>query len=229
MTHNVFLVEGGTNEFIYVEEDTDKITAGLSFVNLSGNTIDGLTVAVELWDGNKLLDTISSEDIPVNKARNNISQISATYEVSKGQPDRAVAMLMLDGEVIDKIEQDIKFWAPKENPSFIYIEDGYFKKDGEIVNFFGVNYMPTYDMANEDGMANEHYVSAFSYDPDVILADEPTGNLDRDTQKEIMEIFRELAQQGKCVILVSHSSEVANMCDERYELTKIDRKTKKSK
>ena len=62
---------------------------------------------------------------------------------------------------------------------------------------------------------------ALSYDPDIILADEPTGNLDRDTQKEIMDIFRELANQGKCVILVSHSPDVATMCDERYELLKI--------
>ena len=60
-----------------------------------------------------------------------------------------------------------------------------------------------------------------SYDPDIILADEPTGNLDQDTQREIMAIFRSLADQGKCVILVSHSPEVAQMCDERYELTKI--------
>ena len=62
---------------------------------------------------------------------------------------------------------------------------------------------------------------ALSYDPDIILADEPTGNLDIDTQKEIMDIFRDLANQGKCVILVSHSPAVADMCDERYELTKI--------
>ena len=68
---------------------------------------------------------------------------------------------------------------------------------------------------------------ALSYDPDIILADEPTGNLDRDTQKDIMEIFRELADHGKCVILVSHSMEVANMCDERYELTKLQGKTRK--
>ena len=68
---------------------------------------------------------------------------------------------------------------------------------------------------------------ALSYDPDIILADEPTGNLDRDTQKEIMDIFRELANQGKCVILVSHSPDVATMCDERYELTKISAKEKK--
>lgn len=69
---------------------------------------------------------------------------------------------------------------------------------------------------------------ALSYDPDIILADEPTGNLDRDTQKEIMEIFRELANQGKCVILVSHSPDVADMCDERYELTKISGKKKRT-
>ncbi|MBE6810847.1 MAG: ABC transporter ATP-binding protein [Ruminococcaceae bacterium] len=64
---------------------------------------------------------------------------------------------------------------------------------------------------------------ALSYNPDIILADEPTGNLDTETQNEIMNIFRELANQGKCVILVSHSPEVASMCDERYELIKQNR------
>ena len=68
---------------------------------------------------------------------------------------------------------------------------------------------------------------ALSYDPDIILADEPTGNLDRETQDEIMEIFRDLANQGKCVILVSHSPDVAEACDERYELVKISGKTRK--
>ena len=67
---------------------------------------------------------------------------------------------------------------------------------------------------------------ALSYDPDIILADEPTGNLDTETQNEIMNIFRKLTNQGKCVILVSHSPDVAAMCDERYELVKLGR-TKK--
>ncbi len=71
---------------------------------------------------------------------------------------------------------------------------------------------------------------ALSYNPDIILADEPTGNLDSDTQKEIMDIFRRLADTGKCVILVSHSPEVANMCDRCFELKKIPpvKKVKKS-
>ena len=68
---------------------------------------------------------------------------------------------------------------------------------------------------------------ALSYDPEIILADEPTGNLDRDTQKEIMDIFRVLANEGKCVILVSHSREVADLCDETYELVKLSGKRKK--
>ena len=69
---------------------------------------------------------------------------------------------------------------------------------------------------------------ALSYDPDIILADEPTGNLDHETQKEIMDIFRNLADAGKCVILVSHSQDVAEMCDEKYELVKISGKKKRS-
>lgn len=62
---------------------------------------------------------------------------------------------------------------------------------------------------------------ALSYDPEIILADEPTGNLDGETQTEIMKIFKDLAAKGKCVILVSHSPEVANICDVRYDLKKI--------
>ena len=68
---------------------------------------------------------------------------------------------------------------------------------------------------------------ALAYDPDIILADEPTRNHDRAPQKDIMDIFRELADQGKCVILVSHSQEVATMCDQRYELVRTVNKTTK--
>ena len=61
---------------------------------------------------------------------------------------------------------------------------------------------------------------ALSYNPDIILADEPTGNLDGETEKSIMNIFKDLAASGKCVILVSHSPSVAKSCDVNYELKK---------
>lgn len=59
---------------------------------------------------------------------------------------------------------------------------------------------------------------ALSYNPQIILADEPTGNLDGETQNEIMKIFRRLADEGKCVIIVTHSPEVASCADVKFEL-----------
>lgn len=59
---------------------------------------------------------------------------------------------------------------------------------------------------------------ALSYDPDLILADEPTGNLDGETQEEIMSIFKSLAKEGKCIIVVTHSPVVAEAADTVYEL-----------
>ena len=46
--------------------------------------------------------------------------------------------------------------------------------------------------------------------PAIILADEPTGNLDSVSEKEIMELFTELNSQGKTIIIVSHEPGVAN-------------------
>lgn len=54
----------------------------------------------------------------------------------------------------------------------------------------------------------------------VILADEPTGNLDNDTAGEIIEILKKLAKErNKCVIVVTHSREVANSADIILELS----------
>lgn len=54
---------------------------------------------------------------------------------------------------------------------------------------------------------------------DLIMADEPTGNLDEQTSQEIIALFQQLAhEQEKCIILVTHEKEVANASDEVYVL-----------
>lgn len=60
-----------------------------------------------------------------------------------------------------------------------------------------------------------------AYDAKVIITDEPTGNLDKETETEIMAIFKDLAKQGKCVIIVTHSNNVAKMADVVYELKPV--------
>lgn len=60
---------------------------------------------------------------------------------------------------------------------------------------------------------------SLSYNPDMIIADEPTGNLDKDTEDEIMKIFTKLAhEENKCIIIVTHSKNVTDNVDVVYKL-----------
>ena len=63
---------------------------------------------------------------------------------------------------------------------------------------------------------------SLSYNPKMIVADEPTGNLDKQTESEILDIFKKLAhEEGKCVIIVTHSPNVCEIVDEIYDLKKV--------
>jgi len=69
-------------------------------------------------------------------------------------------------------------------------------------------------------------------DPAILLVDEPTGNLDSQSGKEIMSIFSELHDQGRTIIIVTHDPEVAKYADRiifvrdgRIEQEKVQRKT----
>ena len=62
---------------------------------------------------------------------------------------------------------------------------------------------------------------SLSYNPKIIIADEPTGNLDKDTESEILKIFKRLAKdENNCVIIVTHSQNVCDEVDCVYELNK---------
>ncbi|GAA0103322.1 ABC transporter ATP-binding protein [Paraclostridium bifermentans] len=60
---------------------------------------------------------------------------------------------------------------------------------------------------------------AISHNPDIIIADEPTGNLDNETEEKIMDILVSLAHKhNKCVIIVTHSKKVCSYLDEIWGL-----------
>ena len=59
---------------------------------------------------------------------------------------------------------------------------------------------------------------ALANNPSIILADEPTGDLDEENEKMIFDYLKQLSTEGKCVIVVSHSNEVKNYADILIEL-----------
>ncbi len=59
---------------------------------------------------------------------------------------------------------------------------------------------------------------ALANNPEVILADEPTGNLDSKRGQEVADMFHKLSEEGKTVILVTHDPEVAKHADKVYRL-----------
>ncbi len=59
---------------------------------------------------------------------------------------------------------------------------------------------------------------ALANDPEIILADEPTGNLDSKRGKEVAQMFVELNKKGKTIILVTHDQEMAKHADKIFRL-----------
>ena len=55
-------------------------------------------------------------------------------------------------------------------------------------------------------------------EPGIILADEPTGNLDEANEKIVLDIFRELRKEGRTIVLVTHNPEIAQFSDKVVRL-----------
>ena len=53
----------------------------------------------------------------------------------------------------------------------------------------------------------------------IVLADEPTGNLDRNNSNKVMEILKALQKQGRTIIIVTHDESLAEQCDDIIRLS----------
>jgi putative ABC transport system ATP-binding protein len=59
---------------------------------------------------------------------------------------------------------------------------------------------------------------ALAMDPDIILADEPTGNLDTSSGRDIMDLFQELWKQGRTVLVITHDPALARRAPRQVEI-----------
>ena len=170
-----YIVEGGTDEFLYIASDKPVIDYGIKAAVADGN--EGNTeLRVTLYSGDTEVAKLS---VPASDAKDNNTYRKSGYydadaELAAGtDADLAVAEIYVDGVCVDRVEHTITIWSPKPESErkYIYTDNNAFMRDGKILNLFGVNYMPSYGVAEPNGSLFEYYISAESYDPTVVYSD----------------------------------------------------------
>lgn len=95
-------------------------------------------------------------------------------------------------------------------------------KAKKLLNEFGlserVNHFPKEMSGGEQQRVA--IARALANNPEIILADEPTGNLDEESEQMVFEILKKLSEEGKCVVVVSHSNSVLNYADVILNISK---------
>lgn len=174
LLNDYMFIEAGASEDIYVDAETKVLSMG---AYTRGKAADGITLNFDFIKDNKTIFTkeydLSKHRVAKTTGDTEVKAMSFEYEKSEGKPDYVVATIQKDGKVLDTITQDITFWSPKPEKERKYVTtaNNEFIRDGKVIRFYGVSYLPTSGIASEDQNFWEYYLSRESFDPDVVYND----------------------------------------------------------
>ena len=206
---NYFYQDGGKRRMI-LQDTSVKFEKG-QFYTILGESGSGKTTFLSLISA---LDTPTSGEILYNGEnieqigyerfrRDDVSIIFQNYNLVPyltGLENVLVAMSITDNEM------------PKDTTEIAY----------NLLDYIGINKVKADRLVNKLSGGEQQRIAiarALATNVDIILADEPTGNLDVGMEEEIVTIFKELASiHNKCVIVVTHSKEIAQQSDQTLYL-----------
>jgi len=115
-----------------------------------------------------------------------------------------------------------------EYPMMLKGVNGHENKSKELLRSVGLDEQLAENKPNELSGGEQQRVAiarALANDPDIILADEPTGNLDSKTGKDIMQLLDATNKRGKTIIVVTHDPQVASYTSRTFRLVdgRVDR------
>lgn len=174
LLNDYMFVESGATDDIYVNDEAVLLTLG---ARTRGKDASGLTVEFDFIKGQHSIFTKSYNVSNLRTQKSNIGSdvkvVSFDYNLMNGKPDYVISTIKKDGVVLDTIKHEITFWSPKAESERKYITsaNNEFIRDGKVIRFYGVNYVPTSGIAAEDTYFWEHYLSPESFDPDVVYND----------------------------------------------------------
>ncbi len=136
-------------------------------------------------------------------------------------------LAQLKRQKIGYIFQDynlIPILSAQENIAMPMLLDGKKAKQEEIerlASFLGIdNRLKHFPSELSGGQKQRVAIArALIMHPSILLADEPTGNLDKHSADEIMELLLEINRQGHTVLLVTHEQRYADMCQRKITLS----------
>jgi lipoprotein-releasing system ATP-binding protein len=96
-----------------------------------------------------------------------------------------------------------------------------YRKAGELLEYLQMADRSSHKPGQLSGGEQQRVAigRALMNEPDIILADEPTGNLDTETSIQVHQVLRRITTDlGKSLVIVTHNTDLAGLCDEVYEM-----------
>jgi len=103
----------------------------------------------------------------------------------------------------------------------VSLSSPYYKRAIELIDRVGLTKRLHFPTSKLSGGEKQRVAiaRAFAHDPDIILADEPTGNLDHNTAQDIQSLLLDFVKkEGKALLIVTHNLQLAKLCNACYEL-----------
>ncbi len=201
---NYFYQDGENRRFILRDVDTNfekgKFYAILGQSGSGKTTFLSLVSALEVpKSGEVLYESQDIQKIGLHQyRRNNIGIVFQSYNLIPHYT--AVENVLIAMDITENT-------LPKDKLTIAY----------NLLDFIGITKGKADRLVTQLSGGEQQRVAiarALSTNVDLILADEPTGNLDETIEMEIINIFKSLAHQhNKCVIVVTHSNEIAKHAD----------------
>ncbi len=175
MRRGLFMIEGGADRFTCFEDQVPSVGARVAAVGKSiteeptvritlSDRSTGRQIRTQEWTLEKLAATADGVSEQT---------ISTKWPVSQWPAEGLICTveLLTSGQVMDRVSHEIHVWRPKQNKQFVTVKDGEFMLQGQRWWAHGINYMPSSGIASNDWKYFENWLSALSYDPEVMDRD----------------------------------------------------------
>ena len=198
---------------VAVNDVSIDIDQGL-FYTIMGHSGSGKTTLLNIMG---LLDNPTSGNVYINNK--DVSMLN--------EDDKAKIRMRDFGFIFQAFHLNPKLKAYENVMIPMYINPEFKNKDlrkkaQKLLNMLGLS--ERYDHFPSQLSAGEQQrvaiARALANNPQCIFADEPTGNLDIDSEKIVLDTLRELTKQGKSIVVVSHNQVVLNYADKRFHMSR---------